>query len=84
MGDERVFLIGQMLAPFAVYPGKPAVQEEAEAEAVSVRVVFLAHMGEIDVTYEIVLVEADQKFVVSDRNVPFALMGQKPDHKRTP
>jgi hypothetical protein len=52
-----------------VDPGKPAIHPDAETAAIPAHMVFLAHMGIIEIPDAIVLIEANQEAAVSHRNI---------------
>jgi hypothetical protein len=69
-GNHRVFLVSQINFPVCTNPGKLVVHPDAEAAVFALHMIFLPYMRKIEITYVVMLVEADEKFAVSNRYIP--------------
>jgi len=72
-GYQRVLLVSQINFPVCTNPGKLVVYPDTEAAIFALHMIFLADMGKKEVPDIVMLIEADEKFAVSNRYVSWHL-----------
>jgi hypothetical protein len=68
-GDQRIQLVAQIYLPVFTNPGKLIVDPDAKTAVFALYMVFLPDMREIEITYVVMLIEADKEFAVSNRYI---------------
>ena len=69
IGYQCIGHIAQIQFPTFSDPGEAAVNPDAESGIVAAEVVFLSHMGKIEVSNAVVAVETHEKFSITDRDI---------------
>jgi hypothetical protein len=60
LSDQGFLGIAKLKVPIPVHPGKVTLHPDAEPELVPTRMIFLSHMGVVNVPEAIVLIEGDE------------------------
>jgi hypothetical protein len=82
-GYHRVFLVAEFNLPVRTDPGELFVYPDAKPAVFALDMVLLADVRKIKVTDVVMMIEADEEFAVSNRDVSWHVcILQKNDHRR--
>jgi hypothetical protein len=69
LSNQGVREITEISLPILSHPGKLIVHPDPEPKIISTHVILLAYVGKVQITYTIILVEADQKSIIRYGNI---------------